>query len=154
MTRLDFDLIVRKTSWQPWLSALLVVTALAIQELGTEALAQRTQERLAALQALRAQAPPEGGAQAPERNLLRIRYDGLAQAEYALAFDQAGGFWTYQVDLPLRGPYRDLRRFVDEALHRIPYAALEQVEVKRDGIGSPSVEARLRFVFHLKDGAA
>ena len=181
MTRLDLELIVRKTSWQAWLAALLVAIAAAIDAFGTGTLAHATQARLADLHALgAAPAPSDDGA--PPMPLVHIRYGafvavleekadthhvirslfraaerhalGLAQADYALAFDEAGKFWTYRVDLPLSGPYGSLRRFVDEVLRAIPCAALEQIDFKRDGVGAASVEARMRFVLYLKDGAA
>ena len=77
----------------------------------------------------------------------------LAQAEYKLEFDKAGGFHTYQMRLPVRGTYPRLRGFVDATLARIACAALEDVDFKRDAIGTAEAEARLRFLFFVKDAA-
>jgi len=76
----------------------------------------------------------------------------LTQAEYKLSYQQDGGYYTYQMLAPVKGGYPSLRRFVDGVLNAIPAAALEEVTFKRDGIGSSTAEARLRFAFYLKDG--
>jgi len=75
----------------------------------------------------------------------------LAQAEYRTAEDKAGGYTSYQMVLPVRGPYLKLREFVAGVLAANPAAALEEVSFRRDGIGNPTTEARLRFVFYIKD---
>ena len=53
----------------------------------------------------------------------------------------------------MRGTYVRLRGFVDETLARIPCAAIDDVDFKREGIAASEVEARLRFVFFVKDAA-
>jgi hypothetical protein len=179
MTRLDFDLVVRRIAWAPWLAALLAVSAFAIHELGSARIAQSTEERMRALTTLRITPAERHDPRESAKPLIQIRYDAfaslladkrdvhrlvgrlfeeadrhslkLAQAQYKLELDKAGGFWTYQVSLPVQGPYPDLRRFVGATLRVIPCAALEQVSFRRDGIDAQSAEARLRFVFHLKD---
>jgi len=75
----------------------------------------------------------------------------LARAEYKLEVDKAGEYLTYQMTLPVRGPYPRLRGFVDATLAQIPNVALEDVDFTRDGIGVTQAEAKLRFVFFLKD---
>jgi hypothetical protein len=75
----------------------------------------------------------------------------LAQAEYKLEFDKSGGFYAYQMRLPIRGPYPRLRGFVDGTLARIPCAALASIDFKRDAISATEAEARLRFVFYIRD---
>ncbi len=76
----------------------------------------------------------------------------LTQAEYKLSYQQDGGYYTYQMLAPVKGAYPELRRFVDGVLEAVPAAALEEVWFKRDGIASGIAEAKLRFVFYLKDG--
>jgi hypothetical protein len=56
--------------------------------------------------------------------------------------------------LPVRGAYLRLREFVDATLAQIPSAALEDVDFTRDGIGATQAEAKLRFVFFLKDASS
>jgi len=77
----------------------------------------------------------------------------LAQAEYRLGEDKAGGYASYQMVLPVKGPYLKLREFIEGVLAEIPAAALEEISFKRDSIGAPAAEARLRFVFYLREAA-
>jgi hypothetical protein len=180
MTRLDLDLIVRRIAWPPWLAALLIASAFGIHEFGGARLAQVTEKRVRAVHALRSAPAEDRDLRESAKPLVQRRYDAfasvlaekrdvhllvgrlfeeaekhslkLAQAQYTLEFEKAGGFWTYQVSLPVQGRYPDLRRFVNETLRAIPCAALEQVSFRRDGIEAPAAEAKLRFVFYLKDG--
>jgi len=75
----------------------------------------------------------------------------LSQAEYRLSETRNGIYVTYQMILPVKGPYLKLREFIDSVLVAAPAAALEEVSFKRDSIGSAAAEARLRLVFYLKD---
>lgn len=76
----------------------------------------------------------------------------LAQAEYRMGEDKNGGYLTYQMVLPVKGSYVKLREFIDSVLVENPCASLEEIAFKREGIGAASADARLRFVFYLKDG--
>ncbi|MDB5804532.1 MAG: hypothetical protein JWN73_1854 [Betaproteobacteria bacterium] len=77
----------------------------------------------------------------------------LSQAEYHLLEDKKGGFATYQMVLPVQGPYIKLREFIDGVLAEAPAAALEEVAFKRNGIGTAATEARLRLVFYVRSEA-
>ena len=55
----------------------------------------------------------------------------------------------YQVTLPVQGSYGEVRGFVDAVLDAVPAAALEELALKREEIGEPLVEARVRFVLFL-----
>jgi hypothetical protein len=77
----------------------------------------------------------------------------LSQAEYHLADDKKGGFATYQMVLPVQGPYVKLREFIDGVLAEAPAVALEEVAFKRNGIGTAATEARLRLVFYVRGDA-
>ena len=74
----------------------------------------------------------------------------LSQAEYHLAEDKKGGFGSYQMVLPVQGPYVKVREFIDGVLAEAPSAALEEVAFKRNGIGAAAADARLRLVFYIK----
>ncbi len=178
MSRLDFDLILRRTGWSPWVAAAMLAAAAAIHAMGTLQLHPTLQAQHAELKRLHAiEALPRAAVQ-PSRPLIEERLDAfrstlgdkrdlnrymatlfalakthdiaLAQAEYKLDFVKLGGFYTYQATFPVRGGYPQLRRFIDATLQSVPCAALEDVDFKRDQIGAPTTEARLRFVFYLK----
>jgi Tfp pilus assembly protein PilO len=181
VSRLDVDLVLQRAGWMPVLAAWLIVATLALETAGQfrlqsarDAHARKGVE----LRALAAQALAETE---PVKSQIEQRLDAfrsvlcehsdmhrlvamvfsqaaqhgitLAQAQYKLDFDKAGGFYTYQLTLPLQGSYPRLRRFVDATLYEARCAALEEVQFRREGIGTPHTEARLRFVLYLKEAS-
>lgn len=178
MSRLDLDLILRRAGWAPWVAAGLLIVALAIQWVTVTKVQPLTTARsgeLSHLQQVAAAPPPApAGKSATEEGFLAFaavlgdkrdlnRFMSLlfaqagknditlAQAEYKLEAVRQGGFNAYRLTLPVRGGYPQLRRFIDATLEKLPFAALEDVDFKRDAIGTPTTEAKLRFVFFLKD---
>ena len=77
----------------------------------------------------------------------------LARGEYKWGRDADGGFRTLEAGLPVKAPYPVVRRFADDILAAIPAAALLEAGLRREGVGTASLEARLRFVLYLQDGA-
>lgn len=183
MSRLDLQLLAQRSPWLLWLTALLVIGAAGLTVFGTTRQAEVLASRNNELQRLlKVAAMPRKVESAPDLPLINQRFEQfrsvladrtemhrlvalmfttaekhaitLAQAQYKLQLDQAGAFYTYQVTLPVRGTYPRLRHFVDATLQAAPSAALEDVDFKRDGIGMAATEARLRFVFHLKDAGS
>lgn len=75
----------------------------------------------------------------------------LSQGEYKSAYERNGRFHTYQVSLPVKGSYAAVWKFGMLALRAIPFAALDEISFRRDTIGDPAVEARLRLTFYLAD---
>lgn len=73
----------------------------------------------------------------------------LSQGEYQGAFEQNGRFHTYQVTLPVKGAYGAIWRFAMLALRAIPFASLDEISFRRESIGEPAVEARLRLTLYL-----
>ncbi len=77
----------------------------------------------------------------------------LSQGEYKSAVEQGGRFHTYQVTLPVKGSYGAIWQFGMLALRAIPFASLDEISFRRDTIGAPAVEARLRLTLYLADQA-
>jgi hypothetical protein len=75
----------------------------------------------------------------------------LSQGEYKTGYDRNARVTTYQVNLPVKGSYGAIWQFAFGALRAIPFASLDDIGFRRDTIGDPSVEARLRFTLYLKD---
>jgi len=75
----------------------------------------------------------------------------LSQGEYKSAYDRNARVYTYQVNLPVKGSYGAIWRFALGALRAIPFASLDDIGFRRDSIGDPVVEARLRLTLYLKD---
>jgi hypothetical protein len=78
----------------------------------------------------------------------------LNQGEYKSARDRNARVNTYQVNLPVKGSYSAIWQFSLAALRAIPYASLDDISFRRDSIGDPTVEARLRFTLYLADDGA
>jgi len=78
----------------------------------------------------------------------------LSQGEYKSARDRNARVSTYQVNLPVKGSYAAIWQFALAALRTIPFASLDDISFRRDNIGDPTVEARLRFTLYLADDGA
>jgi hypothetical protein len=77
----------------------------------------------------------------------------LSEGEYRSAIDRNGRFHTYQVTLPVKGSYGAIWQFGMRSLGAIPFASLDEISFRRDAIGEPAVEARLRLTLYLADQA-
>ena len=75
----------------------------------------------------------------------------LDQAQYKSGADSPGRFQTYQIVLPVKGSYDQLRQFCEQMLAAIPFAALDEMDLQRAAAGQPLLEARLRFTLFLAD---
>jgi hypothetical protein len=74
----------------------------------------------------------------------------LAQGEYKYSPGKAGGIGIYQVNLPVRGTYIQIRKFIVKVLNSVPSAALEDVSFRREEIGRADIEAKIRFSIYLR----
>ena len=178
LSLLDIDLALRRESAPFWLACALAAAGVALYFLSARPLDARIVARQDELARVERQARITTTNDRPRKSLLEERLDAfagalcekerlnafvstvfeqatrqglaLAQAEYKLDYDKAGGFSAYQMTLPVRGPYPRLRSFVDATLAEVACAAIEDVDFKREGIGATETEARLRFVFFLR----
>lgn len=77
--------------------------------------------------------------------------DGLAleQADYKAERGPTGKLVRFQMNLPLRGEYQTIRRFLSDLRAEIPIVSLEQVQFERQKIGDPLVDAKVRLVIFL-----
>ena len=73
----------------------------------------------------------------------------LEQGEYRLTRERGGRLARYQVILPVRASYPQIRGFVEDVLERIPAAALESISFKREAASADGVEAQIRFTLFL-----
>ncbi|MEI6299816.1 MAG: hypothetical protein WCR74_00095 [Betaproteobacteria bacterium] len=80
--------------------------------------------------------------------------EGLAleTGEYRMARDGELGMSRYQITLPLKGGYPQVRRFIAKVLDEIPAATLDEVSMKRESVGAGGVETRVRFTLYLVEG--
>ena len=96
--------------------------------------------------------PPENEANAILATVLSIAGDnGLApdKGEYVLVRNSQAAYSRYQISLPVRGSYLEIRKFVSQVLNAVPSIALTDISFKRPSIDSGEVEARLRWTLFL-----
>jgi hypothetical protein len=78
----------------------------------------------------------------------------LAQGTYRLQAEDAIGLSSYQITLPVRGSYPQVRRFIGRVLTEVPAAALDSVTFRRETPAEGAIEARIVLALHLRDAAA
>jgi len=181
MTRLDLELFLRRSGWLVWVAMALAMAAAGLHFVATPGIRAQTVETARSLAAARLAMAEATKPAAPGKSLLEQRHEAfqavlgvrgeqgrvvaavfeqaarqgltLARAEYKLETDRTGRFHAYQMTLPVRGAYPQIQRFVHETLAALPGAALEEITFRRDAVGATEPEARLRFVFFLRDAA-
>jgi hypothetical protein len=77
----------------------------------------------------------------------------LAQGEYRLTEVKEAHLRRYQLSLPVAGGYPEIRAFVVQALNADPALALAAIQLRRERIESPDLEALLNFTLYLEPGA-
>ena len=73
----------------------------------------------------------------------------LEQGEYRLSLDKTGKLARYQITLPVKGSYLQIRQFVDQSLIDVPVAELDDINFKREAIGAAQLEARIKFTLYV-----
>lgn len=85
------------------------------------------------------------------------RIFGLAEAqglrleagEYKLRREKDFKLARYELTLPVRGSYPQIREFVSQVLTEVPASSLDELSLRREDPASSSVEARIRLTLHL-----
>ncbi|VVN38576.1 GspMb/PilO family protein [Pseudomonas fluorescens] len=73
----------------------------------------------------------------------------LARGEYALGVDPKTHLARYQILLPVRGSYPQLRRFLHVLLGQLPAVVVEDLELQRKKIGDTDLNGRIRMTLYL-----
>lgn len=73
----------------------------------------------------------------------------LEQGEYRVTPSKNGKLVRYQITLPVKGSYLQIRQFIAQALTDVPVAALEDITFKREAIGAAEVETRIKLTLFL-----
>ncbi len=73
----------------------------------------------------------------------------LESGEYKLEHKVGERLARYEILLPVKGSYAQIRGFVAEVLATVPAAVLEEVNLRRESIQSPRLDARVRFALYL-----
>lgn len=73
----------------------------------------------------------------------------LARGEYALGVDPKTQLARYQIVLPVRGSYPQIRGFLRGLIGQLPTLVLEDLELQRKRIGDRELNGRLRMTLYL-----
>lgn len=73
----------------------------------------------------------------------------LEHGEYRVLTDNSGGLTQYQLTLPVRGTYPQIRKFVDRAMADVPTLSLDGIQFDRQKVGDPTVDANVKFALYL-----
>jgi len=73
----------------------------------------------------------------------------LARGDYALGIDPKTHLARYQILLPVRGSYPQLRRFLHALLGQLPAVVVEDLELQRKRIGETDLSGRIRMTLYL-----
>lgn len=76
----------------------------------------------------------------------------FAQGEYRFVRADALGLVQYQIILPVTGTYPQLRALISAVLENVAWAAVTQVQVRRERVARGDVEARIGLTLHLRAG--
>jgi hypothetical protein len=79
------------------------------------------------------------------------RRNGIALnvGEYRLVIDDVGAFARYNVSLPVEGTFRAIQQFGRQVLAELPFAALEELSLKRESAAARDLAAHMRFVLYV-----
>jgi hypothetical protein len=73
----------------------------------------------------------------------------LNEGEYTVTRETAGKLVRFQIVLPLRGNYPQVRSFLAALAHEVPGMALENAQFERRGLSDPALDVKLKFVLFL-----
>ncbi len=88
------------------------------------------------------------------RELVRIaKQQGVEinSSDFRLTIEQGARLARYEMILPVRGRYPQIRAFIAGALEAVPAMAIVGIAIKRDNIQSTQLEARLEINLYLDE---
>lgn len=73
----------------------------------------------------------------------------LSQGEYKFTREKDAHLGSYQITLPVKGSYIQIKKFIAKAMNAMPTLALDGVTFKRETIRGTEVEAKIQFTLFL-----
>jgi hypothetical protein len=73
----------------------------------------------------------------------------LDLGEYSMVQERGSRLARYQITLPLKGNYAQIRSFIGEVLREVPASSLDDIALKREAIGSPLLDARIKLTLFV-----
>lgn len=81
-----------------------------------------------------------------------MQHLGLEQGDYRLVKDPNSKLTRYEINLPVRGGYLQIRQFLAKALNEMPNLALDSVNFKRQKSHDAAIESQIKLTLYLGDG--
>jgi len=97
--------------------------------------------------------PPERGSSQWLEKLMALaesRGIHLNEGEYKATSDKVGRIVRFQMTLPVKGEYPQIRKFLAALPNELPIVALKSVQFERQKVADPGVEAKLKLVLYLE----
>lgn len=79
----------------------------------------------------------------------RVHGIQLEQGNYAPSQEKRARLLRYQITLPVKGSYVQLRKFVATVLAAVPIASLDNISFERQKIGDQLIEAKIKLTLYL-----
>lgn len=73
----------------------------------------------------------------------------LSSSEYRLVNESDARLARYEMILPVRGSYAQVRAFIADALETVPAMAISAIAIKRENVTSEKLEVRLEINLYL-----
>ena len=73
-------------------------------------------------------------------------------SDYRMVREKGWKLARYEMAVPVRGKYPQIRAFIADALRAVPAMALVDVTIKREGVESELLEVGLKFNLYLSEG--
>ncbi len=73
----------------------------------------------------------------------------LSQGEYKFTREKDAHLGSYQITLPVKGSYIQIKKFIAKTMNAMPTLALDGVTFKRETIRGTEVEAKIQFTLFL-----
>jgi hypothetical protein len=74
----------------------------------------------------------------------------LTQGQYRMSCDEGSRFCKYRVQLPVKGPYDKVRVFSEQVLQAIPFASIDELNLRRESIADTDVDAKIGMTLYLR----
>jgi len=76
----------------------------------------------------------------------------LDQGEYKVIRDKVGKLERFQMTLPIRGGYPQIRKYLGSLSAEIPVLSMEHLQFERQKVNDAEVEAKIRLALYLERG--
>lgn len=74
----------------------------------------------------------------------------LEKGHYDYRAPQAATPGRYSLEFPVKGPYLNVRNFIDHTLSAVPAVALEKLRIERKAVGDAAINADVTFSLYVR----